>query len=715
MKKLSKLSKLISLALALTTITSAEVYCSPFEKCPVFSAVAESSDSLTYENFEYKKFSDHIEITGFEETDEMVYIPDEIEDLPVTVIASGAFKGCTASYISLPSYLEKICSYAFAECKNIKYISVPSGVTEIGEGAFSDCSMETFSFPKDLTSIEKGVLRGCSALTSVAIPESVRSVGDSAFEDCVSIEKTVIPDSVETIGADAFRGCKNLSVAELPESVVSIGEGAFSLCENLQLVVVKNPDCEIFDSSETISNSISDGVGTFSGDICSAENSRAKSYAEKYGYTFRSVSEASVAHLTFEKYDNHAEVTGFDNLLSEVVIPGEVDGLPVTAIADEAFAWCSFNKVEISEGVTKIGQGAFSQCLDLNFVSLPDSLEIIGDRAFFGCSDLSSVTVPKSVKSIGDFAFSGLYRGLDITILSPDCEIFDSPTAIGNETFSEKAINIYGCEGSTAQAYAEKYNEPLHWINFTVIDGDLGKFGKFVYKKYSDHAEITGCEKLAVEADIPSEIEDLPVVNIAEGAFKDCTDVKKINIPDSVTEISKNAFENCESLSDVYIPDSVTKIGEQAFSGCAELSIVRMSGCVTRIEKQTFSGCGLRTFDIPPSVTFIGNEAFKDCKDLIKINVPETVTAMGKNIFTGCESLECVIFGDVFLAGDANESGDVTIADSVAVLQFIANPDEYPLSEQGLENADVSNTGDGVNVEDALKISLFCANITDTI
>ena len=61
--------------------------------------------------------------------------------------------------------------------------------------------------------------------------------------------------------------------------------------------------------------------------------------------------------------------------------------------------------------------------------------------------------------------------------------------------------------------------------------------------------------------------------------------------------------------------------------------------------------------------------------------------------------------------GDVNNDGKVTVADAVAVLQYVANKDKFSLSEQSLDNADVYNRGDGVTARDALSIMLLDAGV----
>jgi len=94
---------------------------------------------------------------------------------------------------------------------------------------------------------------------------------------------------VTTIGSNAFAQCDNLKIITLPESVSSIGRHAFAYCENLRKIAVENPDCEIYDSAETIYSSENyylENIYIYEGVIYGVKNSTAQAYAEKYGYTF---------------------------------------------------------------------------------------------------------------------------------------------------------------------------------------------------------------------------------------------------------------------------------------------------------------------------------------------------------------------------------------------------------------------------------------------
>lgn len=88
-----------------------------------------------------------------------------------------------------------------------------------------------------------------------------------------------------------------------------------------------------------------------------------------------------------------------------------------------------------------------------------------------------------------------------------------------------------------------------------------------------DYTIIEKYKGAEAEVVIPSSIGGYPVEYIGEGAFKNCTHVKSVTIPDSVTCIEEEAFANCTSLEKVIIPESVTHIYKHAFTGNPDLRI----------------------------------------------------------------------------------------------------------------------------------------------
>ena len=125
---------------------------------------------------------------------------------------------------------------------------------------------------------------------------------------------------------------------------------------------------------------------------------------------------------------------------------------------------------------------------------------------------------------------------------------------------------------------------------------------------------------------IPSSVnynsKNYSVTSIGDYAFKTCSSLTSVTIPNSVTSIGKDAFYGCFFLSSIEIPNSVTSIGNYAFYLCSRLTSITIPNSVTSIGDYAFSGCSrLTSVTIPNSVTSIGNHEFYMCSGLISINV----------------------------------------------------------------------------------------------
>ena len=120
-------------------------------------------------------------------------------------------------------------------------------------------------------------------------------------------------------------------------------------------------------------------------------------------------------------------------------------------------------------------------------------------------------------------------------------------------------------------------------------------------------------------------------------------EVTYMNRTRKVTQIISGAFKNCSSLTSVTIPNSVTSIGASTFYGCHTLTSVTIPNSVKIIIKETFYGCwALASITIPNSVTYIGDYAFYDCRALASITIPNSVTSINNNAFSYCISLTSV-------------------------------------------------------------------------
>ena len=276
-------------------------------------------------------------------------------------------------------------------------------------------------------------------------------------------------------------------------------------------------------------------------------------------------------------------------------------------------------KVVIKDGVTSIGNNAFSYCSGLTSVTIPNSVTSIGDQAFDSCSGLTSLTIPNSVTSIGDYAFYGT-KWYDN---QPDGVVYAGKVLYAYKGTMPSNTKIDIKEGTTEIASRAFRN--CSGLTSLTIPNSVTSIGGGAFSDCKALTSIT----------IPNS-----VTSIGSSAFYNCKALTSITIPNSVTSIGGWAFSGCSGLTSVTIPNSVTSIGGSAFSGCSGLTSVTIPNSVTSIESSAFSGCsGLTSLSIPNSVTSIVERAFQNCSGLTSLTIPNSVTWIEESAFSGCSGL----------------------------------------------------------------------------
>ena len=274
------------------------------------------------------------------------------------------------------------------------------------------------------------------------------------------------------------------------------------------------------------------------------------------------------------------------------------------------------------------------------------------------------------------------------------------------------SLNIPSSKSGTFVSWYEdeNYSRSFKGITETTY-GNLILYGKFSTIFTVSGNTITGLTDIGkkfAEIAIPQQINGTTIKNIADSAFKGCTELttvnwhatactsagsysgsiftgcsnlKTVSIGGNVKIIPSYAFSDCIGLTSITIPDSVTSIGNSAFSDCTGLtsiivddgntkyhssgnclietttktvilgcktSVIPSDGSVTGIGSYAFSGCsGLTSITIPDSVTDIGDSAFSGCKGLTSITIPDSVTGIGSYAFYGCSELQNIYITDI--------------------------------------------------------------------
>ena len=610
-------------------------------------------------------------ITDCDDTVTAADIPTEIDGVAVTSIGASAFESCTMlESTTIPESVTSIGDRGFYCCSALSAVYFMGDAPTIGESAFrilnilydepvievediniyglvlyyiggnsgwstptwNDYSTELWygedvqdpQDPQDPPVIDEsvypvpggniyinsttGMIYACDdTVTYADIPAeiggiAVTGIDESAFANCSSLTGVVIPEGATSIGNWAFAGCNSMTSVTMPESLASIDDHAFSSCSSLTDVTIPNSVTSVGDSA-------------FSG------------------------------------------CTG----LTSVTLP---EG--ITSIGSAMFSGCdSLTSVTIPEGVTSIGNSAFMNCFSLAGITIPESVTSIGDGAFYFCCSLESVTIPESVTSIGSEAFYWC-EGLDAVYFKGDAPAIGSCVFYTMDEMDDIIISgltlyyIEGKEGWTSPTWngyptatwdGVNMPEPADEVTYPVEGGNL------YFRKST--GEIYDCDDTVTAANIPAKIDGVAVTSIGGWAFKACSSLTSVTIPDSVTSIGKEAFVSCSSLTNITISEGMTSIGDYAFRYCKSLTSINIPDSVKSIGDSAFSDCSsLTSVTIPEGVTSIGEEAFYNCRALTSITIPGSVTTIGRRTFYTCTALTSVTVSEgVTSIGDHTFSG----------------------------------------------------------
>lgn len=590
----------------------------------------------------------------------------------ITTIGENAFAGCeNLSTIDLPETLTSIGSSAFEGCVGLDTITIPAGVTYIAPDAFMDCEesitivgepgspAEEFAVAngitfkaeeessvsgdleyvvdgenvtitgyvgvggevvipetieaKPVTAIADRAFMNCYDLTAVTIPDSVTTIGKMAFMGCDSLKKVVLPSGINEISDKLFFGCAKLSDVTIPEGVAVIGDYAFN---GTGIVNFKVPNSvnSIGDYAfvsclklETIT--ILSNVTNFGEDVFGHENENIIIYGElnSAAMTFAAVCDENF--LAYSINDGKVCVDKFDfgMGMNTIEIPASIDGYPVTTVAAEAFKDNEWGLCE---------------------VILPDGLTTIGANAFVNCDELSAVHIPASVTSIGAGAFT-------------DCS----------------QVVIYSEVGSYAQTYAVENNIPF---------GTTGE--SFRYAVSGGNATIKRYLGNATDVVVPDVIDGYPVTAISYDAFRNCSGVISIVLPDAITEISESLLDDCINLQYIYIGKNVANLEGYYFSECLNLVEIEISpenakyktvdGVLYTADGASLLRCPPQKYGsvvVPASVTSIGDSAFYNCVRLTSVTLPEGLKNIGYDAFSGASALTSIVIpeGETAIPGNA--------------------------------------------------------------
>lgn len=483
--------------------------------------------------------------------DEVVTIPDGVREIGVKAFCTASFRSVT-----IPESVTAIGAAAFFGC-TLTSITIPKNVTKIGSQAFGLCtSLASVTLPAGLTEISDSAFSSCVSLTSIAIPEGVRSIGDQAFGFCEKLVGITLPEGVTKIGNKAFVGCVKLKVARLPASVTQIGVDAFRFAP----VTIHAP-ADSFAAQWAQEHGLRVAADTDQQEEDSCEFQDEEVTAPDGGQGIESFHLRNLPRLDLASISD-ADADAIRHILGSLHFPGsshlvrwaQENGLRIDADTNQQAessgdfrivngVLVKYNgkdaEVTVPEGVTKIGDFAFSGCSSLVSLILPEGLVKIGKLAFSGCESLTSIVIPEGCNDLGYAIFDGCKHLTDIHLPASLSEI------------KEDALQSSRYISATIHAPADSY--AARWAKKRGLEPG----GSGLWIENGVLRQYTGKK---TQLTLPEGI-----TKIGNMAFAFCKSLTDITLPEGVTEIGKGTFGCCKSLTDITLPASVTKIGEGAF------------------------------------------------------------------------------------------------------------------------------------------------------
>lgn len=564
------------------------------------------------------------QLLDYRGTSKMPVIPDTVK-----VIGASAFWRSDITGVTIPSSVKLIGAAAFYECTSLTSVDIPGSVERIDNNAFC----------------------GCTGMTSVKLHEGLKVIGDSGFSDCEGLTSLVLPEGLTTLEDAALYDCENIERFSFPKSLTDmedssiytskwyegLADGTELYCGSVflgckgekypsKLTVRPGTKTVLIDDYDELSGVneliLPDGLESLS--ITAGGGSITKlTVPESVHY----INLRKLAHLTDLKLPTTAvlEESCFSGCyqIKNLTIPKGNTTLKGLSVGRTAHVVLPDDVLEvrgpISNGdpynnkdgnsnlksidlknVRILTDGALSDCVALESVTLPDSLITLGGGVFSGCARLRSIKGGRNVRQIGDGCFSGCAALTDFG------ELEKNVTHVGSWAFQNcgwfhDQPNGVAYFGKAAYAYKGSMAEGTI---LSLKDGTVSVTYEFL-------AGQTELNPTFDQPNLAGLILPQSCKYVDAYAFAGAKNMKFIDLG-GVQYIGREAFNNsaCESI---VLPDSVRFVGSNAFSA-PYIKAIHLNDGLRVLDEGAFFTYGKgKGVTIPASVAYIGYQAFGYC------------------------------------------------------------------------------------------------------
>lgn len=619
----------------------------------------------------------------------------------VSIIDDCGFYSSRASSIKLPETITKIGYNAFANCKNLTFITIPSNVKWLGNtllenspnvktvyfnatncngmqyAPWGDSSrVETLIVGDNVRYIPSGLFQKYSALKNVTLGKNVTTIYSYAFEGTTALKTIQFPEGLQEIKEYAFFNSGLTSVV-LPSTLKRIEDCAFAkislncdqlvIPKNLQYIgynIFSNPNAgtvkELVYNARQATSHASMMVQAPFLNLNVEKITISKDVVSLGDYLFAGI--GGVTTATIDIQGNTLPWGLFSNVttLEKVVL-----GSNIRKIEANVFEDCSnLKEIQGIEQITHLGANVFTNCTKitsfdftnllewggysfngsgLSSVILPDNMTELPVGAFAGCQYLKTLTLPSNLVTISADAFYG--SGIETLILpntvtSIEMYAFRYCHSLYEIVLSD-ALETIGSNCFEQCTSLKKLELPN---GFTTLGGQA-LLGCTALESFTMPQSMTtipsycfsGCSSLK-EVVLMNQLTELP-----HGLFSYCANLESVILPQTLQTIGDSMFFNCTSLKSIVIPDSCTSIGHHAFYGCTQLETVKFGANITKILGGAFSYCSsLKEVILPDTVTELGLWAFSNCTALEKLYLGTSITKIEGAAFLNCIALKTV-------------------------------------------------------------------------
>lgn len=373
-------------------------------------------------------------------------------------------------------------------------VTIPDTVEVVGESAFENNQKVQFVvIPKSVKRLDAYVFWGCNNLEEVVLGKGLTAVDEYSFAGCTGLKQITIPENVQSIDAQAFAGCINLTDIYIPVTVTGIAEDAFLNCDNVTIHADEGSVAAQF-SQKLAEQKNRDPLVTAAPVQTPTAVSRPDTQA-----TTEPVSTTTPAPVA-------------------TPVPGNVLGSTIV-VGNHALVMVHPGEEKVQQGYTEPEAG--QETGEEQDITAETENGKIPEWMYYRNQSVSAVTIPEGTTEIGRFAFS---RSSLRTVTIPegvtviDYAAFYHCDNLDNVILPD-TVNTVGAKAFTHTGWMDDFEE--NSMDDFLISGDI---------------------LVAYKGNLPEVVIPDGVRVIAEEAFRNHTELKKVHLPASVTDIGNDAF-----------------------------------------------------------------------------------------------------------------------------------------------------------------------------